>query len=623
MSGSKPDRSNRGQKTTVVVKSKSADQSVPAQPVRSRLGLSAKVIVAALLMVVVVVSVNYVVFLKGYRKDTQVNLMQKAAAFTAVADESKNHTTQLHKLGAFDGDKLLAEALEHVKAGGSYKDTKFYATIPVVAGWSAAQEAAKREGIDFKVPAYQARNKENEVDPKSFRGQLLTELAKQVESGGEKAIGRIDSETNTLHYMRAITLSEGCMACHGDPAKYDTRDASGGFDGKDPLGFAMEGWKPGDMHGAYEVVMPLAGLDAQVAGFLTSGLAISVPLVAVAGGLFIVGMRKFFAAPLRNLISMVNDLASGDGDLTKRLSLNRGDEIGLLAHGIDRFTANLHSLMTDVSKVTTEVAGAATEISASAEQMSTGLSRQEQQSQQVSAAISEMAASVSEVARKSGEASNAASTSKSDADAGAEVVRQTVSEIQAISDEVSRSAKSVTSLGTKSEQIGQVINVINDIADQTNLLALNAAIEAARAGEHGRGFAVVADEVRKLAERTTKATEEVASSIREIQTETTRAVQQIECGSGRVIKGVELANSAGSALERIHGSSSTVSTMIEAIAAASDQQSSASDQIARSVEQINAVTRESSDAASQVAKAATMLSEQSETLSGLVGRFKI
>jgi len=595
--------------------------SEPTKHEKKSLGLSTKIIAASVGLLVVVIAINYAVFMTGYSRDAQDAMMEKAAAFTAVADEAKNYASSLITAGAMDTESLQAELDAHIEGGGSYEDTDFFKAIPVIQGWQTALEAAEREGLDFSIASFEARNPDNEPEPGSFRHQMLTELTATVKAGGETTIGRVNEQTNTLHFMRAITLDQTCMSCHGDPATYDTRDESGSYDGFDVLGFKMEGWEPGYMHGAYEVAMPLEDMDAQVAGFFTNGMLFTVPVVVGGVLAFIVMLRRLLGTPLRNLVEALVSLA--DGDLSSRLKSNRNDEIGTLSNSFNESVENLSVLLKEVNGATEQVAGASTQIAASAEEMATGLSSQEQQTTQVSSAVEQMASSITEVARKSADAAKDAKDAGSNAEQGGSVVAETVTEIQGISTEVEQSSHAITQLGQKGEQIGEIIGVINEIADQTNLLALNAAIEAARAGEHGRGFAVVADEVRKLAERTTTATEEVANSIKGIQADTQLAVQRIEASSGRVANGVRLAENAGDALTQIVQGSHSVVSMIESIAAAAEQQSAASEQIARSVERINSVTRESSQGASQAAAAAANLSQQAETLQQLVTRFKL
>ena len=348
-----------------------------------------------------------------------------------------------------------------------------------------------------------------------------------------------------------------------------------------------------------------------------AGLGIAA-LVCVVGWFFSVRLVR----PIPPILERARQIA--DGDLSgEPLPVTRADEMGKLTESMNAMTGSLRSLIEEVSVASQEVAAASTQIAASSDEIARGMNEQTSQVHQVSSAVEEMSASIVEVARKSADAANSAERSGQTAGEGGQVVSDTIEGMHAISEAVSASASSVQELGKRGEQIGEIIAVINDIADQTNLLALNAAIEAARAGEHGRGFAVVADEVRKLADRTTQATEEIGASIQAIQTETGQAVGRMNAGTEQVTTGVQKASAAGDSLKEIVNSARDVAGMIQSIAAAAEEQSAASEEVARSVEAISAVSQQTAEGGQQAASAAGMLSTRAEELQALCGRFRL
>jgi methyl-accepting chemotaxis protein len=312
-----------------------------------------------------------------------------------------------------------------------------------------------------------------------------------------------------------------------------------------------------------------------------------------------------------------------DGDLTGRVEGNYHGDHRRIVESINAVADSLMKALTDVSEAVSATASASSQISSSTEEMAAGAQEQTSQTGEVASAVEEMTKTILENSRNASMAAETAKQAKLRAEQGGKVVEESVNGMRRIADVVNRSADTVKELGRSSDQIGEIISVIDDIADQTNLLALNAAIEAARAGEQGRGFAVVADEVRKLAERTTKATKEIAGMIRKIQSDTAGAVSSMEEGTAEVKNGIEHANRAGTSLEEIVGVSQKVTDMVTQIAAASEQQSSASEQISKNVEAISKVSAETAQGTQQIARAAEDLNRLTDNLQQLVSRFRL
>jgi methyl-accepting chemotaxis protein len=311
------------------------------------------------------------------------------------------------------------------------------------------------------------------------------------------------------------------------------------------------------------------------------------------------------------------------GDLTIQLAVEKDDEIGKLYKGFNKAVSSIKTLIDTVSRAVAATVDSSTRINSNAEEIFGGIREQANQTSEVSAAISQMATTIIENARNVSMAVEYARKAGTYAAEGGDVVKSTIDGMGRIETVVTHASATVEELGKNSQEIGEIIQVIEDIADQTNMLALNAAIEAARAGDLGRGFAVVADEVKKLADRTTKATKEITDMIVSIQKETTEAVQSILQGNHEVEHGKKSAVNAGKTLSEIINASNEVVDVITQVAAASEEQSTAAEQVSTNISNINNVVHSSEDSIQHIVNATGELNQLTHNLQKLVSKFKI
>ncbi len=439
------------------------------------------------------------------------------------------------------------------------------------------------EGLPSEQPV-------DELDQRGLNGETLVDVR---EVDGERIVTVVKP-----YLLTEDTHGTNCLECH-------RRIKSGTVGGAARISYSLE-----------EVdAAALAGLWRKLGVF---------------GGLFLVGivvlslsMNSVIVKPLRRMLDRVKDIASGEGDLTAELDARANDEIGELAHWFNTFVGKLRGMIKEIGSSAAELTNATEHMSQLTEHTSQSVRQQQGETDQVATAMTQMTATIDEVSRNAQEAANAAAESNTAADQSRTVMAETMQSIDALAGDVDAAGEVIQTLASDSNNIGAVLDVIRGIAEQTNLLALNAAIEAARAGEQGRGFAVVADEVRTLAERTQQSTEEIQVMIAKLQDGAHSAVSVMTKSREQAQHSVDKAALASSSLDTITSAFHRIADMSVQIANAAEEHSAVSGEIGQNVVNISSVTNQTAADGASLAQESRQLSGVAEQLQRLVQQFKV
>ncbi len=363
--------------------------------------------------------------------------------------------------------------------------------------------------------------------------------------------------------------------------------------------------------------------DAVFWGALTASvLKVVLAAMVILGGIYWL-LMKLVTRPLEQYIEKVNQIASGEGDLTVRFASDRQDELGQMARGFDKLLSRIQVTITEAKNASNQVYQAALTLDTNIEKSRKAIELQTQHTEQSAAAMHEMSLSAESVADNALKAEQAANQAREDAEQTVAVLQQTISAIQAQSEGMQASVEVVAELASASEDISAVLEVIRNIAEQTNLLALNAAIEAARAGEQGRGFAVVADEVRSLASRTQTSTEEIREMIERLQKGGRSATSLMQENTEKAEQNAESTTKAGQALGEVLTSVTTISTYNTEISSASDQQKQVTASISQTFDTIQAASKENKESATQTSHACNQLRQLAERLQQELDTYRV
>lgn len=576
-----------------------------------------KIIIVVVVSFIISYLINFFFFKQQIEKNEMDNIIAKSRAVTLQAENTRQFIANLRaQRKAFDDERLLRDLREKLQGVKTQEEiiqkartTDYYFTIPIVASWSVAKVDANKVGYQFRVPRVNARNKANEAEP--IEKVMLEKMSREK----LEEYWIIDKEKNVLRYMRPITLTQECMMCHGTEKDYPAGK------GLDPLGIKMEGWSAGEQRGAFEILADLNPMQAAIRTTVIRTLALGTVIIAIIIVLIYSLVKNLAIKPVGNIKNALQKIANGD--LTTRLETKNTDDIGQTIVQMNNMTESFNVMIKQVIASSKRVIETVEVLKSRANQTTSGAREQSMQASQIATAAEEMSQTITDIARNASVASETSAEAMDTANKGKDVADGAVTTVNGVYTSTVELASMVDKLNNRVGEIGDIVTVIKDIADQTNLLALNAAIEAARAGEQGRGFAVVADEVRKLAERTIKATAEISEKISAVQVESEQTTKSMEEASLQVNKATNYIRELGEALNQIVESVLRVRDQITQIATAVDEQSAASEEVARNIEKTSAIAKNMENMAQEVMNEVTNLTKVSDDLKTTVSSFRI
>jgi len=562
-------------------------------------------------------------FVREVNNSAEEDTVAQARRVVSMAESVRAQMSEKWHLGLFDVSMMRQWADEG-------NTDKVLASVPIVTAWEAVMEKAEEGGYKFRTPKFNPRNAANAPD------ELESEALRAFAADSSLAEYSIhDSKSNALRYFRPIRLEQECLICHGNPAQ--SQELWGNDRGIDPTGHQMEGYKTGDLHGAFEVVQSFDQADARAHAAIFSGLGLTSLIVIPSLLLIALVIKTSIIGPIRRTVQTLKDIATGDGDLTARLESNSGGEIAELGHWFNTFVGQIERIVQQISGGSITLGQASESVVLNADGVSNGAKQSKGQSTMVSSAAEEMSINMHNVAH-----------STSDMSGKLDSVSQSISKMQQMITEISDNAgqsasvaqeaesvvrtshQQINDMGTATAQISEIMKVIENIAEQTNLLALNATIEAARAGEAGKGFAVVACEVKTLAEQTADATEQIRSRIQDVQQRTTTAVGSIDAIDKVISRVSELSRRIASSVDDqsqtatdITGDVTQLAEMARHVAQQVEEASIASREVTQNITQVDSILSDTAAGATESLRAGEALRELAGQMRGLVSQFRI